>query len=136
MGNRLFAAALTIALAVVSTGASRLEAADLSGCWTGSWQSCTTGHKGPLRAEFTRCGADAYRVTFSGRFFKVIPFTYTVRLDVVAEDADGVVLAGSSYLGRMFGSFSYRATADECRFTANYSSKKDSGVFRLTRQGS
>lgn len=136
MGNRLFAAALTIALAVVSTGASRLEAADLSGCWTGSWQSCTTGHKGPLRAEFTRCGADAYRVTFSGRFFKVIPFTYTVRLDVVSEDADGVVLAGSSYLGRMFGSFSYRATADECRFTANYSSKKDSGVFRLTRQGS
>lgn len=136
MGNRLFAAALTIALAVASTGASRLEAADLSGCWTGSWQSCTTGHKGPLRAEFTRCGADAYRVTFSGRFFKVIPFTYTVRLDVVSEDADGVVLAGSSYLGRMFGSFSYRATADECRFTANYSSKKDSGVFRLTRQGS
>lgn len=136
MGNRLFAAALTIVLAVVSTGASRLEAADLSGCWTGSWQSCTTGHKGPLRAEFTRCGADAYRVTFSGRFFKVIPFTYTVRLDVVSEDADGVVLAGSSYLGRMFGSFSYRATADECRFTANYSSKKDSGVFRLTRQGS
>lgn len=136
MGNRLFAAALTIVLAVVSTGASRLEAADLSGCWTGSWQSCTTGHKGPLRAEFTRCGADAYRVTFSGRFFKVIPFTYTVRLDVVSEDADSVVLAGSSYLGRMFGSFSYRATADECRFTANYSSKKDSGVFRLTRQGS
>jgi hypothetical protein len=136
MGSRLFAAALTIALAVVSAGASRLEAADLSGCWTGSWQSCTTGHKGPLRAEFTRCGADAYRVTFSGRFFKVIPFTYTVRLDVVSEDADGVVLAGSSYLGRLFGSFSYRATADECRFTANYSSKKDSGVFRLTRQGS
>jgi hypothetical protein len=133
MGSRLFAAALTIALAVVSAGASRLEAADLSGCWTGSWQSCTTGHKGPLRAEFTRCGADAYRVTFSGRFFKVIPFTYTVRLDVVSEDADGVVLAGSSYLGRMFGSFSYRATADECRFTANYSSKKDSGVFRLAR---
>ncbi len=133
MGSRLFAAALTIALAAVSVEAGRLEAADLSGCWTGSWQSCTTGHKGPLRAEFTRCGTDTYRVTFSGRFFKVIPFTYTVTLDVVSEDADGVVLAGSSYLGRMFGSFSYRATADECRFTANYSSKKDSGVFRLAR---
>ena len=125
-------AALFVSLAL----AAPAKAVDLSGSWCGTWSSSTTGHAGPLRAEFTRCGADAYRVTFSGRFFKVIPFTYTVRLDVVAEDADGVVLAGSSYLGRMFGSFSYRATADECRFTANYSSKKDSGVFRLTRQGS
>lgn len=135
MGSRLFAAVVFIALAACAE-ASRLDAADLSGCWTGSWQSCTTGHQGPLRAEFTQCGADAYRVTFTGRFFKLIPFRYTVTLDVVSEDADGVVLAGSSYLGRMFGTFSYRATADECRFTANYSSKKDSGVFRLTRQGS
>lgn len=136
MARHLFAALLAIALAIGSTAAGRLDAADLSGCWAGSWQSCTTGHKGPLRAEFTRCGADAYRVTFSGRFFKIIPFTYTVTLDVVSEDADGVVLAGRSYLGRMFGTFSYRATADDCRFTADYSSKKDSGVFRLTRQGS
>lgn len=136
MARHLFAASLAIALAVGSTAAGRLDAADLSGCWSGSWQSCTTGHKGPLRAEFTRCGADAYRVTFSGRFFKIIPFTYTVTLDVVSEDAAGVVLAGRSYLGRMFGTFSYRATADDCRFTADYSSKKDSGVFRLTRQGS
>lgn len=136
MARHLFAASLAIALAVGSTAAGRLDAADLSGCWAGSWQSCTTGHKGPLRAEFTRCGADAYRVTFSGRFFKIIPFTYTVTLDVVSEDAAGVVLAGRSYLGRMFGTFSYRATADDCRFTADYSSKKDSGVFRLTRQGS
>lgn len=136
MARRLFAAFLTIVLAVVSTAANRLEAADLSGCWAGSWQSCTTGHRGPLKAEFTRCGADAYRVTFSGRFFKIIPFAYTVTLDVVSEDADGVVLAGRSYLGRMFGTFSYRATADACRFTANYASKKDNGIFRLTRQGS
>lgn len=136
MASRLFAAFLSVVLAVVSAGASRLEAADLSGCWVGSWQSCTTGHKGPLKAEFTRCGADAYRVTFRGRFFKIIPFTYTVTLDVVSEDAEGVELAGRSYLGRMFGTFSYQAAADACRFTANYSSKKDSGVFRLARQGS
>lgn len=136
MGSRMSAIVLTALTLTLSLASERLLAADLSGCWAGSWQSCTTGHAGPLRAEFTRCDDDRYRVKFSGRFFKIIPFTYTVTLDVISEDAEGVVLAGSSYLGRMFGTFTYRATADECRFTANYSSKKDSGMFRLTRQGS
>jgi hypothetical protein len=136
MGLRISAIVLTALTLAVSLASESLLAGDLSGCWAGSWQSCTTGHSGPLRAEFTRCDDDSYRVKFTGRFFKVVPFKYTVTLDVISEDAEGVVLAGSSYLGRMFGTFTYRASADDCRFTANYSSKKDSGMFRLTRQGS
>jgi hypothetical protein len=136
MGLRSFAVGLTALALAVSAAPAGLQAADLSGCWAGTWQSCTTGHSGPLRAEFTRCDDDSYRVKFTGRFFKIVPFKYTVTLDVISEDAEGVVLAGSSYLGRMFGTFTYRATADDCRFTANYSSKKDSGTFRLTRRGS
>lgn len=115
--------------------AGAAEAVDLSGSWSGSWQSCTTGHSGPLVARFTPCGDAAYRVEFSGRFFRVIPFRYTVILDVVADWGDGVTLAGSSSLGRVFGTFTYRATADGCRFDASYRSRKDAGAFRMTRSG-
>ena len=110
-------------------------AVDLSGSWSGSWQSCTTGHSGPLSARFTPCGDAAYRVEFSGRFFRILPFRYTVVLDVVEDSGDAVTLAGSSVLGRVFGTFTYRATADGCRFEASYSSRKDSGAFRMTRNG-
>jgi hypothetical protein len=86
-----------------------------------------------MRAEFTRCGDSQYRVDFAGRFLKILPFRYSVTLDVVEEHGDCVTLAGSSYLGRMFGTFTYQASADACRFTANYCSKKDSGQFQLSR---
>jgi hypothetical protein len=109
------------------------RAVDLSGCWSGSWESCSTGHAGPLRAEFTRCGPTQYRVDFAGRFFKILPFRYSVTLDVVEDCGDHVTLAGSSYLGRLFGTFTYTAMADGCRFTAEYCSRKDTGTFRLTR---
>ena len=106
--------------------------ADLSGSWEGSWKSCTTGHKGPLKAEFCRLGNGDYRVNFRGRFFKLFPFRYSVVLQVV-EESDVVQLSGSSYLGRMFGTFCYSATADACQFRADYTSRKDSGIFLMKR---
>jgi len=106
---------------------------DLSGSWRGSWTSCTSGHKGPMRAEFCRLNNGDYRVNFRGRFFKLFPFRYSVVLKVV-EEGDVVRLNGSSYLGRMFGTFCYSATADACQFRADYTSKKDNGVFSLTRE--
>ena len=112
------------------------HALHLSGCWAGSWESCTTGHSGVLRATFTRCGESQYRVDFSGRFFMILPFRYSVTLDVVEDTGESVTLAGSSYLGRLFGTFCYTAQADGCRFTARYSSKKDSGRFVMRRVGS
>jgi hypothetical protein len=120
------------ALAIASV-VGPVSAIDLSGSWSGVWESCTTGHTGPLRADFTRCGTSQYRVDFAGRFFKILPFRYSVTLDVVEDCGDRVVLAGSSFLGRLFGTFTYQATADGCRFSADYRSKKDSGEFRLTR---
>ena len=112
------------------------HALDLSGCWAGSWESCTTGHSGVLRATFTRCGESQYRVDFSGRFFVILPFRYSVTLDVVEDTGESVTLAGSSYLGRIFGTFGYTATADHCQFRADYTSKKDSGRFVMRRVGS
>jgi len=122
-----------VGLAIVLPTTSTAVATDLSGCWTGSWESCTSGHSGPLNATFTRCGETDYRVKFTGRFLRVIPFRYTVKLTVVEDRGDELVLAGSSYLGRLFGTFSYRASATDGRFTAEYTSKKDDGTFRMTR---
>jgi hypothetical protein len=107
-------------------------AADLSGCWSGSWESCSTGHKGPLFAEFVPCGANQYDVHFRGRFFKIMPFHYSVTL--TAEEREGVVyLSGSQYLGRMFGTFTFSAAATDTCFNANYSSCKDHGRFQMSR---
>lgn len=123
-----------LSVAIVCCGlAAPASAVDLSGSWSGSWQSCSTGHKGPLNACFTPCGDGAYRVEFTGRFFKVFPFRYSVVLRIVEDSGDSVTLAGSSFLGRLFGTFTYRATADGCRFDASYASRKDSGSFRMSR---
>jgi len=123
-----------LSLVLVGVLAGSATATDLSGCWSGSWQSCSTGHSGVLRATFTRCDESHYRVDFSGRFFKLLPFRYSVTLTVVEETEDTVTLSGSSYLGRLFGTFCYTATADDCHFRADYTSKKDRGVFTMTRQ--
>lgn len=104
-----------------------------SGCWSGSWLSCKSGHHGVLRATLTPCGDHAYRAEFRGRFFKIMPFRYTVTLQVVGVDQDGVHLAGSQSLGRLFGTFHYRATITDCRFEATYRSCKDWGKFSLGR---
>ena len=112
--------------------ATACRATDLSGCWAGTWQSCVTPHRGPLFAEFVRLDANRYEVFFRGRFFKILPFHYSVVM--TATEQDGVVyLSGSKYLGRAFGTFSFSAAATDCSFNANYSSCKDSGTFKLCR---
>lgn len=117
---------LFIASATISFGA------DLSGHWTGYWRSDSTGHRGPLRCTFTKLNDSQYRATFSGRFFKVIPFRYSVVLDAI-DSGDVVTLSGAQPLGRRLGTFYYSAEATDCDFSASYSSCKDSGVFVLCR---
>lgn len=108
------------------------QALDLSGCWSGTWQSCQTRHKGPLHAEFVRLDANCYEVFFRGRFLKILPFKYSAVM--TAREQNGVVyLSGNKYLGRMAGTFSFSAAASDIQFNANYSSCKDSGSFRMSR---
>jgi hypothetical protein len=124
----------TFALTVFVVLAARCgaEAADLSGHWTGTWQSGSTRHQGPLQAEFVRLDEHRYEVLFSGRFLRFVPFRYSTVM--TATEQDGVVsLAGAKYLGRLFGTFSFAARATDCRFDANYSSCKDHGCFKMTR---
>ncbi|MGC4006370.1 MAG: hypothetical protein QM811_25905 [Pirellulales bacterium] len=125
----MFACLSFLALSAVAESA---RAADLSGCWEGCWQSTSTGHQGKLNADFERCGASHYRVTFRGTFFKVFPFRFSVVLNAV-DHGDSVTLSGSHDLGRIFGTFTFRATATNCDFRANYFSCKDNGLFLLKR---
>jgi hypothetical protein len=115
---------------VVACSAS---ATDLSGCWAGCWKSCATGHQGKLRATITKVDDTRYCARFSGTFFKIIPFRYSTMLNA-AEDGDAVKLSGSSYLGRLMGTFYYDGTANDCSFDMNYSACKDCGVFKMQRE--
>jgi hypothetical protein len=118
---------------LAASAAHSAWATDLSGCWEGCWASHCTPHKGPLKATFVKQDETHYCVHFKGRFFKVLPFKYSVTLEVIEDTGESVTLSGSHYLGRMFGTFTYTATADACNFTANYSSCKDQGVFKLQK---
>lgn len=109
------------------------EATDLSGHWEGRWASLGTGHQGPLKGDFVRLSATQYQVNFRGRFFKIFPFKYSVVLNVVSEGANFAQLRGSSYLGRMFGTFHYNATVQGNCFSATYTSCKDNGTFKMTK---
>src|SRR5262249_20640588 len=106
---------------------------DLTGKWSGCWVSESDGHHGPLHAHFYKENDCNYRVHFHGRFFKIIPFRYSVTLTIVGHDGDNVLLAGSQRLGPIFGTFEYSATANDREFTATFSSKRDCGRFELTR---
>ncbi len=37
---------------VTPVAAPEFAPLSLAGCWSGSWLSCTTGHKGPMQATF------------------------------------------------------------------------------------
>jgi hypothetical protein len=109
------------------------EPPDLTGNWSGHWESQTNGHRGPLSATFQRAIDSQYSVVFRGRFLKVIPFRYNAILDVTGYEAGKVLLAGSRKL-LFFGTFSYSAEATRTDFIATYTASKDRGVFIMKRQ--
>ena len=118
---------------LVLTFATVTQAADLTGCWRGFWEDCNTGHHGPLKAHFCKCDDCHYKVTFTGRFMKVIPFRYSVVLNVTNQDGDRVYLSGDSSLGLFFGTFHYDAVATDTEFTADFTSRRYQGRFVLCR---
>jgi len=134
MKTRLVVGVLIASLMICSLSNSQEKgsAPNLAGSWSGNWISDGSGHKGPMKAVFKSVGTDSYEVTFSGRFFKVIPFRYKATLTVTGKEGDKLILTGSQKL-LGFGTFEYNALADEGSFIANYSTKKDNGRFELYR---
>jgi hypothetical protein len=112
---------------------SSLHATELQGGgWRGSWVDNNSGHRGPLRARFRATNDCNYRVVFTGRFFKVIPFRFATTLNVVDRQGDQLIFAGESRVGG-FGRFSYHAVADGDHFNAQYHSGRWTGTFHLVR---
>ena len=108
---------------------------DLTGSWSGSWESCKNGHHGPLHAEFCKICDGEYEVLFRGRFFKVVPFRYTTTLHVTGQQGDRVLLSASQRLGPVLGRFEMTAEATATEFTAHWCSGNDNGLFTLHRCG-
>ena len=106
---------------------------DLSGRWTGTWLSHSNGHDGPITGDFSKIDDDHYCVHFSGRFMGLLPFDYDVVLTVTERKEDQLTMSGSSNLGFLFGTFWYTATVTDTSFVASYCSKRDHGVFSMTR---
>lgn len=108
------------------------DADQLDGRWRGGWQSCTNGHKGRLNAQFCRVDANHVRATFKGTFAKVIPFRYRPVLDIVHEEPGLMVLQGNKKLP-VVGNFQYNATITDNNFSATYQSKRDNGIWFMSR---
>src|SRR5688572_7646759 len=122
---------LTLATILLLTDAS--HGADLAGGgWRGSWVDNNSGHEGPLRARFRATTDGRYRVVFTGRFYKVVPFRFATTLNVVEQDCDRIVFAGESRI-MGFSRFSYHAVADSHHFNAQYHSRRWTGEFNLSR---
>lgn len=102
-----------------------------SGVWRGYWHSDPTGHRGPINAKIRQVSPDRYEALFYGRFFVVIPFAYRATLTRVPGTAD---LFHSSKQMPIVGNYQTTATIRDGHFDANFSSGKDTGVFRMTRR--
>jgi len=136
LGSRSLSAQETVVRdSVVSGGTiSAVATPSLNGSWTGSWNSRTTGHQGPLSASIRPAADGTYQANFQGKFFKVIPFRYQMQLQVVASGDGFVELAGSKKLGPLMGYYSYRAVVQGDSFQATYSTKRDRGTFQMRRR--
>jgi hypothetical protein len=124
---------LTLLALVAFSSTAAAQPPDLAGRWSGHWVSETNGHTGPLHARFRQIDDDTYRVSFRGRFAKVLPFLYTTKLDVVAA-GDGVIVLGASERLPLLGTYSTTATATATDFDAAFTSRSDSGRFILSRR--
>jgi hypothetical protein len=115
------------------TAASIGRAGELDGRWQhGTWFDANTGHEDVLRARFRQKPDGTYRVVFSGRFAKVVPFRFATTLNVVGHDGDKVIMAGESRVAGLMR-FSYHAVGDEHNFNARYQSQRWTGEFNLRR---
>jgi len=107
---------------------------DLSGRWTGYWISDKNGHTGTLNARFTAKPDGSYRVLFTGRFMKVIPFIYSTTFQTAPAIPDAVSVSASQNLGPGLGTFDTNGIATSSTFDARFTARGDSGRFVMKRK--
>ena len=117
----------------VLASVSPVDADQMAGRWLGNWVSYKNGHNGPLNAQFRPINGNQYRATFTGRFAKVIPFRYRMKMQVQGRSGDTIYFGGSRSM-LIFGRFDYQACATPDQFVATYRSRRDRGRFEMRKQ--
>jgi hypothetical protein len=134
------AAALLLAIAVLTTGCSSFERAwrhpptestGIAGRWEGRWQSERTGHKGKLRAIITPQTAGRYDARFRATYRSILSAEYGVTLDVKRRGPRSE-FRGAANLG-VWGRYETTGHATRTQFHATYRSKFDYGTFEMQR---
>lgn len=100
----------------------------------GTWESKTTGHHGRISARVKQEDCCTYRVTFCGTFAGIIPFRYSIPMNVIGQSADGTVCLHGQRRMPIFGDFTARACMNGCHFNAIYHSESDHGRFTMQRR--
>ena len=109
------------------------SAQDISGDWSGNWQSAANNHTGKISATFCQSSNDTMRARFRGTFAKVIPFRYSTDLKIASQSPGLTVLAGSRRLP-LGGEFSYYVTVTDQCFHGTFASKRNRGTFIMSKQ--
>jgi hypothetical protein len=125
--------AFVLGIALVPSFATAQEP-DLTGRWSGYWQSDKNGHTGPLNARFTAKPDGSYRVVFTGRFAKIIPFIYATTFQASSAGPDMLNMSASQNLGPGLGTFDTNGYATSSNFDARFSARGDSGRFVMSRR--
>ena len=129
----MHALALLVPLILLSLpGLSYGQDFELAGQWNGNWKSCKSGHHGKLNAQFCRLDETHVQAKFTGSFAKVIPFRYRPVLNIVHDESGLMILEGNKKLP-LVGNFYYTATVSEAGFSATYRSRRDQGVWQMSR---
>ena len=105
---------------------------EMSGRWTGSWHSETTGHHGPIKAKIRIDEEGNMVALFRGRYAKFLPFWYRTTLELSVQE-DGMHYVTQHDLGKRWGIFTLDAYWEGDTLKAHYKSPDDTGGFVLTR---
>jgi len=113
---------------------------DITGRWSGHWNSQATGHHDELRALISQVDTNHYDVKFHAAYksetfkFITVHFGYTVRMETKPSTNADVAFHGSEDLGKLAGSvYTYDGHANATNFFSTYKSKYDRGTFEMTR---
>ena len=120
---------VVVAIGCLVANSDTASAQNPVGVWRGGWSSGTTGHHGPMRVRVRQTPHGDYRAVFAGRFAGVVPFVY------------GTTLTPTGYPGHyvsakrlpLVGTYEMSAVITPGNFHAHYTSRRDVGVFDMSR---
>ena len=114
-----------------------LDNAQLSGIegkWTGRWLSDANGHNGKLRCIISKSEDGTYLSRYRASYQWILRFEYAAPLEVSAGSGK-TAFTGQADLGKLAGgTYHYKGDIVKDRFSAEYRSKYDHGIFEMQRE--